>query len=149
MYLGLERELSLLGQENKCADAGHAGSVVWKIEMNRPIKFVLALLLLLSPASTPAGGDEVVVLYNSRVPESKALAEFYARKRSVPQQQILGFDMTDAEDMSRQDFRNDLQRPLAKKLEELKLWRTGRGELPGTNGTRVRVAKKVVESKDD
>ena len=115
--------------------------------MNRPIKFVLALLLLLSPASTPAGGDEVVVLYNSRVPESKALAEFYARKRSVPQQQILGFDMTDAEDMSRQDFRNDLQRPLAKKLEELKLWRTGRGELPGTNGTRVRVAKKVVESK--
>ena len=115
--------------------------------MTRVIKLFLALLLVLSPALTRAGGDEVVVIYNSRMPESKALAEFYARKREVPQQQILGFDMTDGEEMSRQDFRNDLQRPLAKKLEDINLWRTGRGDLPGTNGTRVRVAKKVVESK--
>ena len=98
-----------------------------------------------SPAANP--GDEVVVIYNSRLPESKALAEFYARKREVPQQQIFGFHMTDGEEMSREEFRNDLQRPLAKKLEDLNLWRTGRGDLPGTNGTRVRVTRKVVESK--
>ena len=115
--------------------------------MTRAIKLFLASLLALSPVLTHAGGDEVVVIYNSRLPESKSLADFYARKREVPPQQVLGFDMTDGEEMSRQDFRNDLQRPLAKKLEELKLWRTGRGDIPSTNGTRVRVSKKVVESK--
>ena len=111
--------------------------------------FLSALAVLIgiwnSPGANP--GDEVVVIYNSRVPESKALAEFYAAKRAVPTQQILGFNMTDGEEMSRKEFRNDLQRPLAKKLEDLNLWRTGRGDFPGTNGTRVRVTRKVVESK--
>lgn len=114
------------------------------------MKIFLSLVTVLislgnSIAATP--GDEVVVIYNSRVPESKALAEFYASKRNVPQQQIIGLQMTNGEEMSREEFRNDLQRPLAKKLEDLNLWRTGRGETPGTNGTRVRVTRKVVESK--
>ncbi len=112
-------------------------------------RFLSALVVLISAwtcwAANP--GDEVVVIYNSRLPESKALADFYARKRVVPPQQILGFNMTDGEEMSREEFRNELQRPLAKKLEDLNLWRTGRGDLPGTNGTRVRVTRKVVESK--
>ncbi len=115
--------------------------------MNKLIHILTTALLLASATASLAGGDEVVVIYNSRVPESKALAEFYARKREVPQQQILGFNMTDGEEMSREEFRNNLQRPLAKKLEDLNLWRTGRGDLPGTNGTRVRVTRKVVESK--
>ena len=85
----------------------------------------VTILLLAAISSSLGGGDEVVVIYNSRLPESKALADFYARKRAVPQQQILGFDMTDGEEMSRQEFRDDLQRPLVKKLEELNLWRTG------------------------
>ena len=111
--------------------------------------FLPALALFISIWNSPAAnpGDEVVVIYNSRVPESKALADFYARKRAVPQRQILGFNMTDGEEMSREEYRKELQRPLAKKLEDLNLWRTGRGELPGTNGTRVRVSKTVVESK--
>lgn len=94
-----------------------------------------------------AGGEEVVVIYNSALPESEALANYYARRRSVPREQILGFKLTTGETMSREDFRDDLQRPLAKKLENLKLWRIGKGELPGTNGTTIRVSRKVVESK--
>ena len=63
---------------------------------------ILALALALASLLTSfAGGDEVVVIYNSRVPESKALAEFYASKRSVPEQQIIGLRMTDGETMSR------------------------------------------------
>ena len=107
----------------------------------------VTILLLAAISSSLGGGDEVVVIYNSRLPESKSLADFYAHKRAVPLQQIFGFDMTDGEEMSRQEFRDDLQRPLLKKLEELNLWRTGHGDLPGTNGTRVRVSRKVVQSK--
>lgn len=110
--------------------------------------FAFAILLLwFAPATSHAGGEEVVVIYNSKLPESKALADFYARKRDVPPKQILGFALSEGEIMSRAEFRSNLQRPLAKRLEDLKLWRMGSGDLPGTNGTRVRVARKVVESK--
>lgn len=61
--------------------------------------------------------------------------------------QILGFALPEGEIMSRAEFRRDLQRPLANRLETLKLWRIGRGELPGTNGIRVRVSRKVISSK--
>jgi uncharacterized protein (TIGR03790 family) len=100
-----------------------------------------------SVLSSRAGGEEVVVIYNSKMPESKSVAYFYARHRDVPPQQVLGFDLPTSEDITRGDFRNDLQQPLAKKIEALKLWRLGKGELPGTNGTRLKVTRKVVDSK--
>jgi uncharacterized protein (TIGR03790 family) len=111
------------------------------------LRTIFPALILFAAITVRAGGDEVVVIYNSHVAESKPFAEFYAQQRGVPAQQVFGFKMTDGETMSRDEFRNDLQRPLAKKLEDLNLWRTGRGDLPSTNGGTIRVARKVVESK--
>lgn len=108
---------------------------------------ITGLLMGFAATTSHGGGDEVVVIYNSRLPESKALADFYARKRNVPAEQILGFALSEGETISRAEFRSNLQRPLAKRLEDLNLWRVGSGELPGTNDTRIRVARKVVESK--
>lgn len=117
--------------------------------MNRYL-ILIALGILLIDCLTvdgQAGGEEVVVIYNSKLPESKALADFYARKRDVPPSQILGFALSDQEAITRTEFRQTLQKPLAKRLEDLKLWRSGRGDLPGTNGIRVPVARKIVSSK--
>ncbi len=100
-----------------------------------------------APIATFAGGEEVVVVYNSRLPESKALAYYYARARAVPKEQVFGFNLTTSEGIARAEFRDDLERPLAKRLEAQKLWRIGSGELPGTNGRPVRVTRKVIESK--
>ncbi len=114
------------------------------------LRFIIALtasLPALAPVAMFAGGEEVVVVYNSRLPESKALADYYARKRDVPKEQVFGFNLTTSEEISRAEFHDNLQRPLAKKLEDQKLWRIGSGELPGTNGQPVRVTRKVVESK--
>jgi uncharacterized protein (TIGR03790 family) len=66
-----------------------------------------------APLLVFAGGDEVVVVYNSRVPESKAVAEYYAKARHVPPKQIYGFAMTTNEEMSRAEFNDSLQSPLA------------------------------------
>lgn len=112
-----------------------------------PTVALTGFLSVFTPVAIFAGGEEVVVVYNSRLPESKALAEYYASKRKVPKEQVFGFKLPTSEQISRADFRDDLQRPLAKKLEGQKLWRIGSGELPGTNGQPVRVARKVVESK--
>jgi uncharacterized protein (TIGR03790 family) len=105
------------------------------------------LIFALSPLLLRAGGDEVVVVYNSRVPESKAVAEYYAKARQVPENQIYGFALTANEEMSRAEFRDSLQLPLAKKLEADGLWKFGPITYPATNGQPERTVGRVVASK--
>src|ERR1039458_2152237 len=105
------------------------------------------LLFALTPELAFAGGDEVVVIYNSRMPESKAVAEHYAAARQVPAKQIFGFALTTNEVMTRADFMDFLQQPLAEKLEATKLWKFGKVTFPATNGQPARVENRVVKSK--
>ena len=67
-------------------------------------------------------GEEVVVVYNSRLPESKQLAFYYAQHREVPSNQVFGFDLPATETMTRAEFRDQLQKPLLKALERQKLF---------------------------
>ena len=78
-----------------------------------------------SPLHAQNPGDEVVVIYNTRVPESKDVAEHYAELRRVPSAQVLGFDLTANETMSRADYRARLQAPLIKALESKTLLHFG------------------------
>jgi uncharacterized protein (TIGR03790 family) len=104
-------------------------------------------VFILAPLFVRAGGDEVVVVYNKRVPESKAVAEYYAKLRQVPARQIYGFTLTTNEQMSRDEFRDSLQMPLARRLEADKLWRFGSVTIASTNGQPERVERRVVASK--
>ncbi|MFM2081690.1 MAG: hypothetical protein RL380_381, partial [Verrucomicrobiota bacterium] len=92
-------------------------------------------------------GDEVIVIYNSRMPESKAVAEHYAAVRAVPTNQLFGFDLPETEVMSRSTFKLELQQPLAKKLTAEKLWRAGSEVVSGTNTGETKVLWKITESK--
>jgi uncharacterized protein (TIGR03790 family) len=94
-----------------------------------------------------AGGDEVVVIYNSQMPESKAVAEHYAAARSVPANQIFGFGLTTNEVMTRADFTDFLQRPLADRLAAAGLWKFGEVSTPATNGQPAQTETRVVQSK--
>ena len=67
-------------------------------------------------------GADVVVIYNSKVPASKTVAEHYASRRGVPAAQVLGFDLPAEETISRRDYLNRLQKPLVARLEALKLF---------------------------
>ena len=62
-------------------------------------------IFTLAPLLVRAGGDEVVVIYNTRVPGSEAVAKHYAKVRHVPKNQIYGFSMTSNEEMSRDEFK--------------------------------------------
>ena len=106
-----------------------------------------ALTFAFVPFLVRAGGDEVVVIYNSRLPESKAVADYYARARQVPENQIFGFALTTDEEMSRDEFRDTLQLPLAKKLEAARLWQFAPFTIPATNGRPERVVRRVGASK--
>jgi len=108
---------------------------------------LLASLLCALPLLVRAAGDEVVVIYNSRLPESKAVAEHYAQARSVPAKQLFGFALTTNETMTRADFTDFLQQPLAKKLETAGLWTFGEVATRDTNGLVASTEIRVVSSK--
>ncbi|HUE36705.1 MAG TPA: TIGR03790 family protein [Candidatus Acidoferrum sp.] len=105
--------------------------------------FVLAL----APFLACAGGDEVVVVYNRDMPESKAVALYYARARHVPEKQIYGFSLPATEIMTREAFRSRLQIPLAEKLKSSGLWKFGKTSLMSANGIYVNAVRCVVASK--
>ena len=117
--------------------------------MKKP--FIFKAILTFSAALLPwlacAGGDEVVVVYNSQLPESRAVAEHYAAVRGVPARQVFGFALTTNEVMTRADFTDFLQKPLADDLEAAGLWKFGEVEIPTTNGILAHAETRVVRSK--
>ena len=92
-------------------------------------------------------GDEVVVVYNSRMPESKAVAEYYAQKRQVPTNQIFGFELSTNEEMSRGEFNGALQLPLAMAIKTNKLWHFETEVVPATNQQPAKVVWRLDWSK--
>jgi len=110
------------------------------------IRFII-FILTLAPILVYAGGDEVVVIYNPRVPGSEEVAKHYAEVRQVPKNQIYGFSLTSDEEMSRDEFRDSLQMPLARRLEYDGLWKFGPVKIPATNGRPEHVEQRVVASK--
>ena len=87
-----------------------------------------AFLLLASVRSED--GAAVVVIYNTKMPESRQVAEYYAQRRHVPTNQIFGFNLPESESMTRADFLEHLQTPLLKKLTDGKLFTFGPGPKP-------------------
>jgi uncharacterized protein (TIGR03790 family) len=111
--------------------------------------FLFALLVAASGSKLHAenSGNDVVVVYNTRVPESKGVAEYYAQRRSVPKDHIFGFSMTTNEEMSRVEFHDALQNALAKALEDNHLWHIGSTIVPATTNKARHVEWRVTQSK--
>ena len=70
-------------------------------------------------------GDSVAVVFNSKQPESKSVAQHYAAKRKVPAAQVFGLPMPTGDAVTRAEFNTQLQAPLLKALEERKLFTFG------------------------
>src|SRR5258706_509834 len=99
---------------------------------------------LFALASEP--GSTVIVIYNTRVPESKQVAEYYAEKRQVPPGQLFGLALPESESMSRKEYIEQLQDPLMKSLETKRIFRLA---LPPSSTNSVAGAnpgRRVVQS---
>ena len=92
-------------------------------------------------------GKSVAVIYNSRLPESKELAFYYAQRREVPTNQVFAFDLPATETMTRAEFRDQLQKPLLKALERQKLLTLRNEIIPATRDRTGDAFQKVSESK--
>ncbi len=95
----------------------------WR-ENGRPAIFqaLLGLAMLLTSSglwgASLSEGDSVVVVYNTNVPESLAVAEYYAEKRGVPGAQVVGLDLPKGETLSRAAYTKRLEDPLRKRFRD-------------------------------
>lgn len=97
-----------------------------KMKLPSILLAALTLLLLGSfPAAAMLAGNEVVVVYNKNVPESEQVARHYASVRRVPEDQVIGLEMSHGEEMARTEYTEKLAQPLAHELETRGLWRMG------------------------
>jgi len=119
-------------------------AILRKLWVQVAVASVLLLPALRSEAANP--GDEVIVIYNTRVPESKQVADYYASKRSVPKNQVFGFALPTEDDISRTEYVDKLEKPLAEKIADQKLWTIRSEIVRNTNGSS-RIVWKPAESK--
>jgi uncharacterized protein (TIGR03790 family) len=80
------------------------------------MRTIVLLLLTTSTLVAADSGNSVVVVYNSEMPESKAVADYYAQRRNVPASQVYGFPLAQSEAISRADYLEKLQKPFLDKV---------------------------------
>src|SRR5262245_63809908 len=87
--------------------------------MRFPHPLAAGLVLVASALPAPAlGPEDVFLLANQNVPESRAVAEHYCRKRGVPADHVIPLDLPSGEDVSRRDYNQRLVAPLRAALRE-------------------------------
>ncbi|MEJ2226278.1 MAG: TIGR03790 family protein [Syntrophobacterales bacterium] len=64
---------------------------------------------------------DLIVVFNRNVPESREVAVYYAQKRGVPRENLVGVKVSKGEDMSRQEYEQELLPPLRRIVVELRL----------------------------
>jgi uncharacterized protein (TIGR03790 family) len=62
--------------------------------------------------------DHLLVVYNPEAPDSERLAKYYAEKRGIPEHRVVGLPCPEAEEMSREQFDEQLRRPLETLMSE-------------------------------
>ncbi|WP_321394945.1 TIGR03790 family protein [uncultured Desulfuromusa sp.] len=84
------------------------------------MKFLLSLFVSLLFLGSGTGyalqPEEVLLIVNRNVPASLELARYYREKRGIPMANLLSVRMTDEEDCSREEYRQELLQPLRKFL---------------------------------
>ncbi len=81
---------------------------------------VLLALICLPSASWALGPNDVFIVANKTMPESKEVARHYCQKRGVPEENIVELDLPTGENISRNEFNTRLREPLRQALEKRK-----------------------------
>ncbi len=67
--------------------------------------------------------ESVAILYNTKTPESAKLAETYREARHIPKENLIGLEMPEASDISREDFEKKILQPLRAEFDKRGLWK--------------------------
>ncbi|MFK7909641.1 MAG: TIGR03790 family protein [Akkermansiaceae bacterium] len=102
--------------------------------------FIITLLAALFQSNLIASAIDpknVAIIYNSRTAASKELALYYATARSIPQENLIGLDVEDKDEISRKEYNSQIQEPLRKIFTTRGWWTMSRNaqnvELPSAS----------------
>lgn len=90
-------------------------------------------MLLAQVLCAQENGDAVVLVCNRNSAASRQVAEHYAAKRKVPENQIISLPLPESESITRDDFENKLQQPLWQEIRARKLLTYRANESGSTN----------------
>ena len=104
----------------------------------------LLLLLLLLPSPRAQADqrlvDSTIVVYNSNLPESASLAKFYAQKRGIARDHLVGLDCSSEEEITRVQYDETIANPLREIFKERGWWTVrDAGDGISVTGSSVRV----------
>ena len=80
---------------------------------------VLAALLAVPAGAFALSAHDLVIVYNRNLPDSQAVAAYYAQKRQVPLDHLVGVDVSASEDISRADYDSQLVPPIRAMVEKM------------------------------
>ncbi len=103
---------------------GHAGSL--RSPAGRRRGFMTTFLLIFA-CCLQIHGEELlapatIVVFNSNNPESVELAKFYAEKREIARNQLVGLACSGDEEISREDYDRTIRDPLRETFAKRKWW---------------------------
>lgn len=90
---------------------------------------ILGLVLLTAGRAEEASPEAAatVVIYNREDPESRALAEYYAKRRGIPEDRLLGLPCPATEEISRDEYLLTIEAPLRVAFNRFGWWERERG----------------------
>ena len=80
------------------------------------------MLVICARAETPPLADATVVIYNKASPDSVALAKFYAQKRGIARDHIVGVTCSTEEEISREEYDATIAQPLRDVFRQRGWW---------------------------
>lgn len=120
----------------------------WSAVMRAWLRMLGLLAVLVLPASGAPKPEAVAVLYNSAIPESRELAEFYRSARAIPEENLIGLEMPAEADISRAEYEGKIAAPLRAEFDRRGWWKRARDPngviLPVANDIRVLVTLRGV-----
>ncbi len=92
------------------------------------------------PVRTTREAAATAVIFNTRDPDSRGLAEYYAERRGIPAENLIGLDCPLEEEISRQQYTDTIEKPLREVFERKEWWgvRNGSGDKREITGSRIR-----------
>lgn len=124
-----------------------AGAMLPSIMLRRPLLVILPALAALAPAArgdelpAPPKPNTVCVVYNEAIPQSKELAASYAAGRLIPEENLIGLNLPEAEQITREQYDALVRLPLVSEFDRRDWWtraRNAEGNLEPRE-TRIRI----------
>jgi uncharacterized protein (TIGR03790 family) len=107
------------------------------------MRIVLSILFLSSVTLRAGDFDRysVLVVFNSRSAESAQIAKIYAEARAIPADNLIGLDVANEIEISREDYQRSVERPLRAAFDRNLWWSRSTGEdgltRPTSNDIRI------------